>query len=204
MSAYVGRYRGIADSLASERPIDLWVHDLSQPSTPTTLLRHPRCPRVRTRSNQSQSLARSLRISSRKALPFPRQGSIRDEKQTSFTDAADLLFVLRVLGSHQFSSGQPLRVILCSGKRTSFTILAVPFLSAVPLQTFHGETWSLLLSCARRRNTAAGVYLPARSFGGRPPSVSAATIAAIAAATFAFAELSCPAPCTSPRVPDFI
>ena len=70
-----------------------------------------------------------------------------------------------------------LRVILCSGKRTYFTILAVPFVSAVPLQTFHGETWSLLLSCARRRNAAAGVYLPARSFGGRPPSVSAASIA---------------------------
>lgn len=73
-----------------------------------------------------------------------------------------------------------------------------------PATTFHGETWRLLLSCARRRNAAAGVYLPARSFGGRPPSVSAASIAAIAAATFAFAELSCPAPCTSPRVPDFI
>ena len=43
------------------------------------------------------------------------------------------------------------------------TILAVPFVSAVPLQTFHGETWSLLLSCARRRNAAAGVYLPACS-----------------------------------------
>ena len=114
MSAYVGRYRGIADSLASERPIDLWVHDLSQPSTPTTLLRHPRCPRVRTRSNQSQSLARSLRISSRKALPFPRQGSIRDEKQTSFTDAADLLFVLRVLGSHQFSSEGRLFALSCA------------------------------------------------------------------------------------------
>src|SRR5580692_11719665 len=114
MSAYVGRYRGIADSLASERPIDLWVHDLSQPSTPTTLLRHPRCPRVRTRSNQSQSLARSLRISSRKALPFPRQGSIRDEKQTSFTDATDLLFVLRVLGSHQFSSEGRLFALSCA------------------------------------------------------------------------------------------
>jgi hypothetical protein len=101
-------------------------------------------------------------------------------------------FALCPFGSHQFSSGQALRVILCSGKRTYFTILAVPFVST-SATTFHGETWRLLLSCARRRNAAAGVYLPARSFGGRPPSVSAASIAAIAAATFAFAELSCPA-----------
>ena len=41
-----------------------------------------------------------------------------------------------------------------------------------PATTFHGETWRLLLSCARRRNAAAGVYLPARSFGGRPRPLS--------------------------------
>ena len=54
-----------------------------------------------------------------------------------------------------------------------------------------------------------GVFIPIGNNGwlistACPPSVSAASIAAIAAATFAFAELSCPAPFTSPRVPDFI
>ena len=45
-----------------------------------------------------------------------------------------------------------------------------------PATTFHGETWRLLISCARRRNAAAGVYLPARSFGGRPPQAAIAAI----------------------------
>ena len=163
MSAYVGRYRGIADSLASERPIDLWVHDLSQPSTPTTLLRHPRCPRVRTRSNQSQSLARSLRISSRKALPFPRQGSIRDEKQTSFTDAADLLFVLRVLGSHQFSSEGRLFALSCAAvSEHTLQYSQCPLLVRSRYNLSWGNLAPTFIVC-RRRNAAAGVYLPARS-----------------------------------------
>src|SRR5262249_59819126 len=54
------------------------------------------------RPDGAQPLARWLRISSWKAFPLPREGSIRDEEQTSFTDASDLLFILRFLGSHQF------------------------------------------------------------------------------------------------------
>jgi hypothetical protein len=108
---------------------------------------------------------------SRRGRLSPSHDRIRSETRNKPAHRrGDLLCVLRVLGSHQFSSGQPLRVILCSGKRTYFTILAAPFFSASRYNLSWGNLARTYIVCEKAQRCRRRLF--ARSLFRRAPTLS--------------------------------